>query len=118
MNWSIFLLAFLAGTALAQSPASRAFTLADWYRVTTVRQPAMSPDGRWIAFTVTTVRESEIFAQPVNGGARRQLTWTSYSHRNEVASPDGQWIAFVADAAMRTDSAIAVREVISGSAHS
>ena len=50
---------------------------------------------------------TQIFVQPLNGGARRQLTATNYSHRNEVVSPDGQWIAFVADAAMRTDSAVA-----------
>jgi dipeptidyl aminopeptidase/acylaminoacyl peptidase len=37
----------------------RAFTPADWYRLTTVSQPAMSPDGKWVAFTVTTTPESE-----------------------------------------------------------
>ena len=44
-----FTLILLAGVANAQSPAKRAFTLADWYRVTTMRQPAMSPDGKWVA---------------------------------------------------------------------
>src|SRR5919202_1965173 len=66
----------LAGAARAQQPgrAPRAFTPADWYRVTTVSQPAVSPDGRRVAFTVTTVREaenrrhSEIWVAPLAGG--------------------------------------------------
>ena len=41
----------------AQGP--RAFTPADWYRVTTLSAPALSPDGRLVAFTVTTVKEAD-----------------------------------------------------------
>ena len=44
------------------SGARRAFTPADWYRVTTLNAPAVSPDGKLVAFTVTTVRET---TQPV-----------------------------------------------------
>ncbi|HET7563856.1 MAG TPA: S9 family peptidase [Gemmatimonadaceae bacterium] len=39
--------------------AGRAFTPGDWYKVTTVGSPAVSPDGKLVAFTVTTVRERE-----------------------------------------------------------
>src|SRR6185503_8696068 len=41
-------------TLQAQGP--RPFTPADWYRVTTLSAPALSPDGRTVAFTVTTVK--------------------------------------------------------------
>src|SRR5687767_11092316 len=94
MQRSIVLLALFAGTALAQSPAKRAFTLADWYRVTTVRQPAMSPDGKWIAFTVTTVRESEnkrasgVWVVPVSGGAPTRLTPAGVESSTPRWSPD------------------------------
>ena len=47
-----------AGALHAQS-TPRAMTLRDWYRVTTVSQPAVSPSGKHVAFTVTTVRETE-----------------------------------------------------------
>jgi len=256
MRKLVLLFVLVAHTASGQSSTKRAFTLSDWYRVATVRQPAMSPDGKWVAFTVTTVLEaqnkrlsevwvvgsgggaptrltpagvesstprwapdgrtlvvtsggalhryradtftaapervdrfqdgstpankafmvwaasadrprppstspdpfasmgqsrppygsitrpadpkrfdgrqivdfpfrsndqgylpvrtgprqfnpSQLFIQSFDGSPRRQLTSTTYSHRNEVVSPDGQWIAFVADAEMRTDSAIA-----------
>ncbi len=40
------------------------------------------------------------------GGARKPLTSTNYSHRNAALSPDGKWIAFVADASLRSDSAV------------
>ena len=49
----LFLLVALAFTPIAgQEPAGRAFTPDDWYRLTTVSSPAMSPDGRLVAFTV------------------------------------------------------------------
>ena len=50
-------LAVLAPASLLAQP--RAMQLGDWYKVTTVSQPAMAPDGGRIAFTVTTVNEKE-----------------------------------------------------------
>src|SRR5215217_8054041 len=58
----------------AAKAAKRAFTPADWYRVTAVGSPAISPDGRLVAFTVTTVNEAEnkrhteVWAVPAAGG--------------------------------------------------
>src|SRR5688500_17082485 len=40
------------------------------------------------------------------GQPKKQLTNTAYSHREVTVSPDGQWIAFVADARLRSDSAV------------
>lgn len=80
MKRSVCCLVLLAGVAGAQSPAKRAFTLSDWYRVTTVRQPAMSPDGRLVAFTVTAVREaenkrhSEVWVAATSGGSLTRIT--------------------------------------------
>jgi dipeptidyl aminopeptidase/acylaminoacyl peptidase len=96
MNRSLFLLILCAGSLVAQTPAKRAFTLADWYRVTTVRQPAMSPDGRWVAFTVTTVREaenkrvSEVWVVGAEGGTPRRLTPVGVESSTPRWSPDGK----------------------------
>ncbi len=40
------------------------------------------------------------------GAAAKEITHTSYSHRDVVVSPDGKWIAFTADARLRSDSAV------------
>ena len=62
------------GVVGAQQPARHAFTPADWYKVTTLSTPALSPDGKQVAFTVTTVREaenkrhSEVWVVPTQGG--------------------------------------------------
>lgn len=48
-------LAMLTVTLPAQAPpAGRALTIEDYYRVRNVGSPSISPDGRWVAFTVTT----------------------------------------------------------------
>src|SRR5688500_16584286 len=59
MRKLVLLFVLVAHTASGQSSTKRAFTLSDWYRVATVRQPAMSPDGQWVALTVTTVLEAQ-----------------------------------------------------------
>ena len=46
-------LAALPSIALSQ-PARRALQIEDYYRIPTVGAPEMSPDGRWVAFTVGT----------------------------------------------------------------
>jgi len=38
----------------AQSPAGRPLAIEDYYRVKTVGGPDLSPDGKWVAFTVST----------------------------------------------------------------
>ena len=107
MNRSIVLIALFAGTALAQAPAKRAFTLADWYRVTTVRQPALSPDGRWVAFTVTTVRESEnkrvsgVWVIPVDGGTPTRLTPVGVESSTPRWSPDGKALVVTSAGGLR-----------------
>ncbi|MDB4914310.1 MAG: WD40-like beta Propeller containing protein [Gemmatimonadetes bacterium] len=69
------LLIICATPSIAQTTGTpRAFQLADWYKVTTLSAPAMSPSGDRVAFTVTTVREAEnkrhneIWIVPTAGG--------------------------------------------------
>ena len=89
-------------TAEAQQPTTtpRAFTPADWYKVVTVSSPAMSPDGRLIAFTVTRVEEaqnrrrSEVWVVPTAGGEPVRYTGPSFSSSNPRWSPDGTLLYF------------------------
>jgi dipeptidyl aminopeptidase/acylaminoacyl peptidase len=103
LRTSASLLAFAALPAAlgAQSTAARhPFRLADWYRVTTVAAPAVSPDGKRVAFTVTTLREadnkrhSEVWVASTTGGEPARYTSPSTESSNPRWSPDGKYLYF------------------------
>jgi Tol biopolymer transport system component/C-terminal processing protease CtpA/Prc len=58
-----------------------------------LRNTAISPDGKTIAFTY----KGDIFTIPVNGGIARQLTSNSAYDTAPVWSPDSKKIAFASD---------------------
>jgi dipeptidyl aminopeptidase/acylaminoacyl peptidase len=90
----------VAQQAGAAKAAGRAFTPEDWYRVSTLSGPAMSPDGRWVAFTVTTVNEkenarhSEIWMVATTGGEPVRLTSPGTESSNPRWSHDGAYLFF------------------------
>jgi dipeptidyl aminopeptidase/acylaminoacyl peptidase len=43
----------------AQQPPPRALAIEDYYRIQTVGSPAISPDGKWVTFTVSTRIEDD-----------------------------------------------------------
>ena len=70
----------LASVGLSgQTPNGRPLAIEDYYKVKTVGNPDLSPDGRWVAFTVSTRVEatndntSEVWlvASDASGPARR-----------------------------------------------
>ncbi len=80
-------------TALAsQGPKGRALAIEDYYRVKSIGDPQISPDGRWVAYTVSTRIEEDnasaidTFVAAADGSAApRRITHDGRS----VASP--QW---------------------------
>ena len=99
-------LAVLAGFLASSTQAiaqGRAFTPNDWYRLTTVSAPAVSPDGNRIAFTVTTViaadnkRHSEVWMVPASGGEPMRLTSPGVESSNPRWSPDGKLLLFTSN---------------------
>ncbi len=92
-----------APSAAPAQTAPRAFTPNDWYKVTQLASPAMSPDGKLVAFTVTTVverenkRHSEIWAVPTAGGAPVRYTSPGYESSNPRFSPDGKYLFFTSN---------------------
>jgi dipeptidyl aminopeptidase/acylaminoacyl peptidase len=68
--------------------------------------PRISPDGRWVAYTVRETNwddnayETQIWLADTTSGAARQLTNAKKSSRAPSWSPDGSKLAFISD---RTD---------------
>lgn len=73
----------LAALAVALSASSAEAPL--W-----LRNPAISPDGKTLAFTY----KGDIYTVPVAGGTAHQLTTNPAHDTNPVWSPDGKQIAF------------------------
>ncbi len=94
----LFLLVAPVATAAAQTP--RAMQPNDWHRLTTLSSPAMSPDGKLVAYTVTTVNEgdnrrhSEVWVSPTAGGEAVRYTAPNTESSNPRFSPDGKYLFF------------------------
>ena len=96
---------FVVATSLVaqQTPAKHGFTPADWYKLTTVSTPALSPDGNKVAITVTTVREaenrrhSEVWVVSTQGDpAPTRYTSPGFESSNPRFSDDGKLLYFFA----------------------
>ena len=99
---SLALLAAFAQPATAQQATTgkRAFTPADYYKITNLAAPEISPDGKLVAFTVVTVREkenkrhSEVWVVPTSTGAPVRYTSPGFESSNPHFSPDGKYLLF------------------------
>ena len=93
-------LVLFTATALAAQSSGRAFNPEDWYKITRVAGGSLSPDGNTLAFTVTTVieeknaRHTEVWIQPVSGGAARRMTAPAFESTAPRWSDDGKTLYF------------------------
>jgi Tol biopolymer transport system component len=85
---------------LAESD-KRAFTIADLYDLKNVADPQISPDGKKIAFTVTTQNltegksNSDIYLINPDGSELRRMTYSEQADFRPRWSPDGKYLLFV-----------------------
>jgi dipeptidyl aminopeptidase/acylaminoacyl peptidase len=93
----------LATPSIAQTGDS-AFGPQDLARLAEVGEPAFSPDGDTIAYSVTTTnaaadkKQSDVWRVSWDGSQRRALTQTPGSSEWQPSwSADGRWLAFLAD---------------------
>ena len=104
-------------SSLVAQQAKRAFSLSDWYKLTTLSSPAMSPDGSRIAFQVQTVNEKDdkyhrevwvvTAVSPGSPGSpqrgpggwsdAQRFTSPSTESSNPRWSPDGKYLLFTSE---------------------
>ena len=94
--------ASLAPAAIPQSEGKRGVTPEDYYSFEFVSDPRISPDGKLVAFVVTTIeqkqnrRHSSIWMVAADGSGRPwQFTTSPQSSNSPRWSPDGKSLAFL-----------------------
>lgn len=90
----------LAASAFAQSPTKRPIKVDDLYRMHNTSDPELSPDGKWVAYTVSSINkeadksETHIWMVSHDGSQTIQLTNSMESESAPRWSPDGKYISF------------------------
>jgi dipeptidyl aminopeptidase/acylaminoacyl peptidase len=91
---------FLLASAAWAQPQKRAIQFDDMIAMHRVSNPQVSPDGKWVVYTVSTPdmsvnhSVSDIWLVPATGGSERQLTHGGSDSRPRW-SPDSKKIAFL-----------------------
>ncbi len=86
---------------LPAQPARRVLTLDDMHRFHDVRDAQISPDGKWVAYTVTTVdaaadkSDTDVWIASWDGKQHLRMTTSTESETSPRWSPDGHWLAFL-----------------------
>jgi dipeptidyl aminopeptidase/acylaminoacyl peptidase len=92
---------FCAASAFAQAQEKRLLTADDIFRGQEITDPQVSPDGRWIAYTVTGLdreadkQRSAVWMVDWEGGQNLQVTFGPDEDTLPRWSPDGKYLSFL-----------------------
>jgi dipeptidyl aminopeptidase/acylaminoacyl peptidase len=96
------LVAFSSLVSLAQAPTKkRPMSSKDIYRLKTLSDPQVSPDGKWVSYSISSVdttkdkRNSDLWMVSWDGKETVQLTNTPDAESRARFSPDGKYISFI-----------------------
>src|SRR5258708_17241894 len=109
-----------AGSAKSQEAAKHALTFDDLIAMHRLAEAALSPDGKWVVYTVATPdmeanrNATNLWMAPIAGGEAIQLTRTGKDSSPEW-SPDGKTIAFLSSRS--GDSQVYLLPTDGGEAH-
>jgi dipeptidyl aminopeptidase/acylaminoacyl peptidase len=86
----------------AAPAAARPFTVDDALAIKAVADPRISPDGKWVAYTVekndldADEKISRVFMTSIDGAETIAMTGETYSASDPRWSPDGRYLSFIA----------------------
>ncbi|HSL72722.1 MAG TPA: S9 family peptidase [Longimicrobiales bacterium] len=95
--WLLLLLLLLPLPLEAQK---RPLRVNDIYRVRSVRDPERSPDGKWVAYTLSTTdsardrSNTDVWMVSWDGQQNLRLTFTDENESSPRWSPDGRYLSF------------------------
>src|SRR5262245_6594718 len=79
----------------------RAFTIEDLYRIKSVSDLQVAPDGNSLLYAIAThdlpraKSVTHLWIMDIDGRQARQITHSEKGETTPLFSPDGQWISFV-----------------------
>lgn len=97
-----FLLVFSGSLSFFAQSQKRNLRPGDIYRLQTIKDPEVSPEGKWIAYTVNAVdsardrHNADIWMSTWDGSEHVQLTNSPDSENRPQWSPDGRYLSFTA----------------------
>ncbi len=106
------LILFIGAKTFAQTPAKRPIDPRDVYRLSTLSDPKVSPDGNWVSYVLSSVdsaknkRNADVWMMSWDGQQSVQLTNSPDGESQPRWSPDGKYLSFVSSRNGETNSQI------------
>jgi dipeptidyl aminopeptidase/acylaminoacyl peptidase len=91
----------LPATSTTFAQQKRALTVDDIFAFKNVSDPQISPDGRWVAYTVSQMdqkkdsSDTDIYMVPLTGGDAVRVTTSERPETTPRWSPDNRYLAFL-----------------------
>jgi dipeptidyl aminopeptidase/acylaminoacyl peptidase len=107
-----FLLFGLMMISIVGTAQKRSLNIDDLFHQKNVSNPQISPEGDWIAYTITTTdkktdkRSTRIWMSPTDGGEAIPMTAEGYSASSPAWSPDGKYLTFLASKGEKAKSQV------------
>ena len=99
--YRLLLSLLVASPLAAQATAKRPLRPSDIYRIRAVSDPQLSPDGKWVSYTVSSAdsakdkNDSDVWMVSWDGTQNIRVTSTPEGESKGRWSPDGKYLSFV-----------------------